>query len=198
MLEVLREFWNRNKRLNGNDDQQEEKEKTRNLAKERLNILLVQDRASISTDFMEIMKEDIVKVMQKYVIVDEKTVEIEMTNSIKNDGLRSETGFVIKAPIINVKNEMKAGNIQKTEEIVEELAEKKVEAIGDVEKEIEEQEKREILERNKEERRNKLLKEKEEKERLEKERQEKEAKLQKIEEEKMKQKKKVITKENNE
>ena len=183
MLEVLREFWNRNKRLNGNDDQQEEKE-TRNLAKERLNILLVQDRASISTDFMEIMKEDIVKVMQKYVIVDEKTVEIEMTNSIKNDGLRSETGFVIKAPIINVKNEMKAGNIQKTEEIVEELAEKKVEAIGDVEKEIEEQEKREILERNKEERRNKLLKEKEEKERLEKERQEKEAKLQKIEEEK--------------
>ena len=175
MLEVLREFWNRNKRLNGNDDQQEEKEKTRNLAK---------DRASISTDFMEIMKEDIVKVMQKYVIVDEKTVEIEMTNSIKNDGLRSETGFVIKAPIINVKNEMKAGNIQKTEEIVEELAEKKVEAIGDVEKEIEEQEKREILERNKEERRNKLLKEKEEKERLEKERQEKEAKLQKIEEEK--------------
>ena len=184
MLEVLREFWNRNKRLNGNDDQQEEKEKTRNLAKERHNILLVQDRASISTDFMEIMKEDIVKVMQKYVIVDEKTVEIEMTNSIKNDGLRSETGFVIKAPIINVKNEMKAGNIQKTEEIVEELAEKKVEAIGDVEKEIEEQEKREILERNKEERRNKLLKEKEEKERLEKERQEKEAKLQKIEEEK--------------
>ena len=184
MLEVLREFWNRNKRLNGNDDQQEEKEKTRNLAKERLNILLVQDRASISTDFMEIMKEDIVKVMQKYVIVDEKTVEIEMTNSIKNDGLRSETGFVIKAPIINVKNEMKAGNIQKTEEIVEELAEKKVEAIGDVEKEIEEQEKREILERNKEERRNKLLKEKEEKERVEKERQEKEAKLQKIEEEK--------------
>ena len=184
MLEVLREFWNKNKRLNGNDDQQEEKEKTRNLAKERLNILLVQDRASISTDFMEIMKEDIVKVMHKYVIVDEKTVEIEMTNSIKNDGLRSETGFVIKAPIINVKNEMKAGNIQKTEEIVEELAEKKVEAIGDVEKEIEEQEKREILERNKEERRNKLLKEKEEKERLEKERQEKEAKLQKIEEEK--------------
>ena len=184
MLEVLREFWNRNKRLNGNDDQQEEKEKTRNLAKERLNILLVQDRASISTDFMEIMKQDIVKVMQKYVIVDEKTVEIEMTNSIRNDGLRSETGFVIKAPIINVKNEMKAGNIQKTEEIVEELAEKKVEAIGDVEKEIEEQEKREILERNKEERRNKLLKEKEEKERLEKERQEKEAKLQKIEEEK--------------
>ena len=184
MLEVLREFWNRNKRLNGNDDQQEEKEKTRNLAKERLNILLVQDRASISTDFMEIMKEDIVKVMQKYVIVDEKTVEIEMTNSIKNDGLRSETGFVIKAPIINVKNEMKAGNIQKTEEIVEELAEKKVEAIGDVEKEIEEQEKREILERNKEERRNKLLKEKEEKERLEKEKQEKEEKLQKIEEEK--------------
>ena len=184
MLEVLREFWNRNKKLVGNEDQQEEKEKTRNLAKERLNILLVQDRASISTDFMEIMKQDIVKVMQKYVIVDEKTVEIEMTNSIKNDGLRSETGFVIKAPIINVKNEMKAGNIQITEEIVEELAEKKVEAIGDVEKEIEEQEKREILERNKEERRNKLLKEKEEKERLEKERQEKEAKLQKIEEEK--------------
>ena len=120
---------------------------------------------------MEIMKQDIVKVMQKYVIVDEKTVEIEMTNSIKNDGQKSETGFVIKAPIINVKNEMKAGNIQKIEEIVEELAEKKEEAIGDVEKEIEEQEKREIIERNREERRSKLLREKEEKEK-ERERQE--------------------------
>ena len=120
---------------------------------------------------MEIMKQDIVKVMQKYVIVDEKTVEIEMTNSIKNGGQKSETGFVIKAPIINVKNEMKAGNIQKIEEIVEELAEKKEEAIGDVEKEIEEQEKREIIERNREERRSKLLREKEEKEK-ERERQE--------------------------
>lgn len=120
---------------------------------------------------MEIMKQDIVKVMQKYVIVDEKTVEIEMTNSIKNDGQKSETGFVIKAPIINVKNEMKAGNIQKIEEIVEELAEKKEEAIGDVEKEIEEQEKRKIIERNREERRSKLLREKEEKEK-ERERQE--------------------------
>ena len=120
---------------------------------------------------MEIMKQDIVKVMQKYVIVDEKTVEIEMTNSIKNDGQKSETGFVIKAPIINVKNEMKAGNIQKIAEIVEELAEKKEEAIGDVEKEIEEQEKREIIERNREERRSKLLREKEEKEK-ERERQE--------------------------
>ena len=120
---------------------------------------------------MEIMKQDIVKVMQKYVIVDEKTVEIEITNSIKNDGQKSETGFVIKAPIINVKNEMKAGNIQKIEEIVEELAEKKEEAIGDVEKEIEEQEKREIIERNREERISKLLKEKEEKEK-ERERQE--------------------------
>ena len=120
---------------------------------------------------MEIMKQDIVKVMQKYVIVDEKTVEIEMTNSIKNDGQKSETGFVIKAPIINVKNEMKAGNIQKIEEIVEELAEKKEEAIGDVEKEIEEQEKREIIERNREKRRSKLLREKEEKEK-ERERQE--------------------------
>ena len=120
---------------------------------------------------MEIMKQDIVKVMQKYVIVDEKTVEIEMTNSIKNDGQKSETGFVIKAPIINVKNEMKAGNIQKIEEIVEELAEKKEEAIGDVEKEIEEQEKREIIERNREERRSKLVREKEEKEK-ERERQE--------------------------
>ena len=120
---------------------------------------------------MEIMKQDIVKVMQKYVIVDEKTVEIEMTNSIKNDGQKSETGFVIKAPIINVKNEMKAVNIQKIEEIVEELAEKKEEAIGDVEKEIEEQEKREIIERNREERRSKLLREKEEKEK-ERERQE--------------------------
>ena len=63
-------------------------------------------------------------------------------------------------------------NIQITEEIVEELAEKKVEAIGDVEKEIEEQEKREILERNREARRNKLLREKEEREKLERSKEE--------------------------
>lgn len=110
------------------EDKVEESSKT--LAKQRLHILLVQDRASVSADFIELMKQEIIDVASKYVVIDEKTIHVDMTNSISSDGDKTETGLFIKIPIINIRNEMKA-QCKTTEEAKkeQELLNKKEEAI---------------------------------------------------------------------
>lgn len=112
---------------NGEENREES---SKNLAKQRLHILLVQDRASVSADFIELMKQEIIDVASKYVVIDEKTIHVDMTNSISADGKKTETGLFIKIPIVNIRNEMKAQYIT-TEEVKkeQELHEKKEEAI---------------------------------------------------------------------
>ena len=45
-------------------------------AKERLHLVLMQDRANVSADFLELMKQEIIEVIKKY---------IEEINSIKGE-----------------------------------------------------------------------------------------------------------------
>lgn len=116
-------------KLNPNTEDKSE-ESSKKLAKQRLHILLVQDRASVSADFIELMKQEIIDVASKYVVIDEKTIHVDMTNSISTDGDKTETGLFIKIPIINIRNEMKA-QCKTTEEAKkeQELLNKKEEAI---------------------------------------------------------------------
>ena len=43
-----------------------EKEESKSTAKERLHLVLAQDRANISADFLEMMKQEILEVIKKY------------------------------------------------------------------------------------------------------------------------------------
>ena len=55
-------------------------EKTSNskdAAKERLHLVLMQDRANISADFLALMKQEIIDVIKKYIEVDESAIEID-------------------------------------------------------------------------------------------------------------------------
>ena len=49
-----------------------EKEESKSTAKERLHLVLAQDRANISADFLEMMKQEILEVIKKYIDIDEK------------------------------------------------------------------------------------------------------------------------------
>ena len=49
-----------------------EKEDSKNTAKERLHLVLAQDRANISADFLELMKQEILEVIKNYIDIDEK------------------------------------------------------------------------------------------------------------------------------
>lgn len=75
-------------------------------AKERLHLVLMQDRANVSADLIDMMKQDIIDDIKKYVDVDEKEIDVKLTNQIRNDGSNGSPTLYANIPITNVKSEM--------------------------------------------------------------------------------------------
>lgn len=71
-------------------------------AKERLQLVLMQDRASVSPDFFEMMKKEIIDVIKKYIEIDEETLEVQLTRGFEgNDG--AGPALYANIPIKNIK-----------------------------------------------------------------------------------------------
>ncbi|MBE5895060.1 MAG: cell division topological specificity factor MinE [Lachnospiraceae bacterium] len=51
------------------------------IAKDRLKILLISDRTNCSTETMEMIKNDIIAVISKYMKIDAESTEIQITQS---------------------------------------------------------------------------------------------------------------------
>lgn len=51
------------------------------IAKDRLKLLLVSDRASCSPEIMEAIKNDIIKVISKYMEIDAEGLDIQITQT---------------------------------------------------------------------------------------------------------------------
>ena len=62
------------------------KHSSKNVAKERLQLILINDRAGISPQLLEAIKEDILKVISKYVEIDCEEIEVKMTKTQQSDG----------------------------------------------------------------------------------------------------------------
>ncbi|MBT9167103.1 MAG: Cell division topological specificity factor [Syntrophomonadaceae bacterium] len=54
------------------------KQDSKDIAKERLRLVLVHDRASVSPEFMEQIKEEIIKVISKYMEIDTANAVISL------------------------------------------------------------------------------------------------------------------------
>ena len=132
------------------------KEKTevnasKNTAKERLHLVLMQDRANVSADFLELMKQEIIEVIKKYIEVDEGAIDVRLTNKANDDGTTGAPALYANIPIMNIKQEM--GKDEKVEEGQEENKEEVVKVSENLEQEkLEEAEaiKDSIIEENKE------------------------------------------------
>ncbi|OXT09290.1 cell division topological specificity factor MinE [Thermoanaerobacterium thermosaccharolyticum] len=61
------------------------KSNSKNVAKERLQLLLVHDRADVSPKFLELMKGEIMNVISNYVEIDEDGLNVEITKEKKTD-----------------------------------------------------------------------------------------------------------------
>lgn len=115
-------------------------------AKERLHLVLMQDRANVSADFLELMKQEIIEVIKKYIDVDEKAIDVRLTNKANEDGTVGAPALYANIPITTIKNEARKVNMEseKAETLKKEESKKQsVEPIkGDNKKESgEEQEK---------------------------------------------------------
>ena len=81
------------------------KEESKNTAKERLHLVLAQDRANISADFLEMMKQEIIEVIKKYIDIDEKAIDVRMTNKQGEDGTVGAPSLYANIPIVTIKSE---------------------------------------------------------------------------------------------
>lgn len=80
--------------------------KSKDTAKERLHLVLMQDRANVSADFLELMKQEIIEVIKKYIEVDEKAIDVRLTNKTNEDGTTGAPALYANIPITNIKHEM--------------------------------------------------------------------------------------------
>ena len=89
--------------------------KSKDAAKERLHLVLMQDRANISADFLALMKQEIIEVIKKYIDVDENSIDVRLTNKSNEDGTTGAPVLYANIPIVSVKEEAKeeARKIQK-------------------------------------------------------------------------------------
>ena len=85
---------------------------SKDAAKERLHLVLMQDRANVSVDFLELMKQEIIDVIKKYIVVDENAIDVRLTNQENPDGTMGEPSLYANIPIINIKNDIKAEKIK--------------------------------------------------------------------------------------
>ena len=85
----------------------EEKEvaNSKDAAKERLHLVLMQDRANVSADFLELMKQEIIEVIKKYIDVDEEAIDVRLTNKENEDGTNGAPALYANIHILNIKNE---------------------------------------------------------------------------------------------
>ena len=56
----------------------EKSKESSDTAKERLHLVLMQDRANVSADFLELMKQEIIEVIKKYIDVDEEAIDVHL------------------------------------------------------------------------------------------------------------------------
>ncbi|MBQ3640324.1 cell division topological specificity factor MinE [bacterium] len=78
---------------------------SKDTAKERLHLVLMQDRANVSADFLELMRQEIIEVIKKYIDVDESAIDVRMTNRQNDDGTNGAPALYANIQIINIKDE---------------------------------------------------------------------------------------------
>ncbi len=108
---------------------------SKDAAKERLHLVLMQDRANVSADFLDMMRKEIIEVIKKYIDVDESDIDVRLTNKTNEDGTTGAPALYANIPITGIKEEAKK---ESSEEKTEETS-KKVEE-SETEKESEDKE----------------------------------------------------------
>ena len=151
MFENIMKFF---KKLNKKENQVASNSK--DAAKERLHLVLMQDRANVSADFLELMKQEIIEVIKKYIDVDESAIDVRLTNKENSDGTNGAPALYANIPILNIKNEARKIDVKQENE-----KNKEIEKKNDNDKKIIEQEEKEEKE-DKEEKQKEQVEEKQE------------------------------------
>lgn len=62
------------------------KPSSKEVAKDRLKLILIHDRSNVSPELLEMMKSDILDVISKYVIIEDGDIDVRLTRSEEAEG----------------------------------------------------------------------------------------------------------------
>lgn len=79
------------------------KKSSREIAKDRLKILLISDRAGCSPEILDMIKQDIAKVISKYMKIDTNNMEIQISKSTIRGRGKNPTLYA-DIPILDLHN----------------------------------------------------------------------------------------------
>lgn len=83
------------------------KTKSKNVAKERLKLVLVHDRSDLSPKFLEMIKGDIIRVVKEYAEIDQEGLDIKFTRMKRDYDNSPVSALVANIPIVKVKDNCK-------------------------------------------------------------------------------------------
>lgn len=79
------------------------KKSSSEVAKDRLKILLISDRVNCSPEMMEMIKTDIAKVISKYMKIDAKSMEIQITKTSSKGRVMKNPSLYANIPILDLR-----------------------------------------------------------------------------------------------
>ena len=72
---------------------------SKNVAKERLRLVLVHDRANVSPHLLEDLKEDLIRTISNYMEIDERALEVQLNND------DSSVALIANIPVVKIKRD---------------------------------------------------------------------------------------------
>ena len=148
MFENIVNFF---KSIGKKEEKKQVQENSKEAAKERLHLVLMQDRANVSADFLELMKQEIIDVIKKYIEVDEKEIDVRLTNKENEDGTNGAPALYANIPILNIKNDARKIGKKEVEEKQESKETAKKEETTEIKKETIKTKTEKIIEEDKKE-----------------------------------------------
>jgi len=80
-----------------------ESNNSKDIAKERLKLVLVHDRVNVSSNFLEMIKGEIIKVISDYMEIDEENLDMKMTRIRREEDDALLPALVANIPIKRMK-----------------------------------------------------------------------------------------------
>ena len=74
---------------------------SKDIAKDRLKILLISDRVNCSPEMMNMIKNDIAGVISRYMKIDEESMEVQITKK-NSKGARKSPFLYVNIPILDL------------------------------------------------------------------------------------------------
>lgn len=77
---------------------------SKDIAKERLKLVLIHDRANVSPQFLDMIKGELIQVISDYMEIDEKGLEIKLTKTRREIDNAMVPALVANIPIKRMKD----------------------------------------------------------------------------------------------